>query len=295
MDDSSLTDDPQGLEDAQQITQVTTTSTPPAAPGGPSGTVLVSIVSRQVHDTKWRHTWRYATRSTKDEVEMPGTFAAGDPQAIRGNGLQTIVFLTGSAQPGPIVPAGLQTVSTKTRKLNQSYSTVEYTFDVNNHQQELEFPETRGSIDPENLESRQSIGAYNGTPSTPAGFVRRSLRSVRMTPLGTLYVGEFGLRSTKDDVEFPGTGTNLDPTGLDTRGTQATVFRPATPPLDPTPPTGTKIVDVNGRAVDRRRRGPERAAVPVRAVDEAGRGRAARDQRHRHAHRELRAQHRERS
>lgn len=107
---------------------------------------------------------------------------------------------------------------------------------------EVENPGTSTIIDAGNLDSAAVRTKVDATPSTPSGFVARRTTTQILNPNHTAIRVESGLRTTVEDVEFPGTFTNIDPISVNPTGQKTTVHDTASPPSDPTPPSGTKIV-----------------------------------------------------
>jgi hypothetical protein len=142
---------------------------------------------------------------------------------------------------------GLKAVSSSFVRLDDPAGILLVRWAFNDTVDNYQLPNTWTSIDDQGLQSAASIGVVNGTGNTPSGFVLRA-ETVRTITNGTgthssyLTVSQFGLRNTVEDLEFPGTYTDIDDNGLRTSGRKTTVHDTSTPPSDPTPPSGTKIV-----------------------------------------------------
>jgi hypothetical protein len=110
------------------------------------------------------------------------------------------------------------------------------------------------TLDPLHLESAATTAAFNATPPNAQGdgFVKQTETTKEYNDGQTLHTAQHGLLDTKEKREFPGTGDQTDPRGIDTkyRATQD-YLSGGSPPQLPTPPPGTKLVGQHTERVNR--------------------------------------------
>jgi hypothetical protein len=186
---------------------------------------------------------QWGLQNSEDQVETPRATITTDPNDLNDEETRAIVYNTGSPPSNPALPTGMKLRQYVDQKLNDQKWVRIYTWQKNDSVDDYEYPATWESIDPEHLQSSASGGTIDGTPSTPSGFTLRKSKTVTVKTGHTFTESEFGLRTTAEDIEFPGTKTEVDPFDLDTTGVETTVHDTDTPPSDPSPPTHTKIVN----------------------------------------------------
>jgi hypothetical protein len=83
------------------------------------------------------------------------------------------------------------------------------------------------NIDPQRLASSVVATAINDVPALPTtadNFVLRSTSSRALNDANALITATYGLTTTQQDVEFPGTFNRLDPSDLESTGQQTSVY-----------------------------------------------------------------------
>lgn len=202
-DGSSLTDDAGDLADEQTITQVTSSSTPPATPTAPTNTVLIDTTTRQLHATRWRHTFRFGAKTTKQAIEYGGTSTTDDPSDLTDSAEITLVTASATAPSIPAAPLGeLKHNDTTTRQLTSNRWAHTFKYATTTSADRETFPHNWTSEDSGALESTYSAAAINDTPSVPGGYHERTIRTKKLTDGSILYISEGALRTSVTDIEY---------------------------------------------------------------------------------------------
>jgi hypothetical protein len=254
MDQSALVDDQSDLEDSQRVTQVTGNSTPPTAPTAPANTKLISITTKQVHDTKWQHTWLFGPRSSKDDIEMPATVTVSETGLLAAKA--TIAQVTNSATP-PATPAAptpgvkLAYISTVPVKDNRWKHTFHY--ETTSPTDDVQMGGTVTTADPQSLQASATITIVNtsGTapaiPTAPTDTVHRETRSQQLNDNRWKHTFIYAARNTTQDVEFEGTASDNDPDDLRDGGFTTIVNSSSTPPATPAAPGTSKLIETRSQ------------------------------------------------
>lgn len=231
-------DDPQNLGSAEAITKVN------ALPALDATFVDRGLTIKTLNDGTTVYTRQGGLLSTKDDEEMPGTFLMLDTSDLTSTGQNTKVYDTTDGEPDDVDPpgaSGLQVVGHRVVKKNRLRSSKLTIYGKDTQQQSLEQESSYRFDDPYGLTSDGAVGALDASPSTTSGFVNRGVTQKYRTHDHIMYVRRIGVRTTKEDREFPGTYTTTDPQGITTNRKVTTVHDTASPPADPTL-TGLKVI-----------------------------------------------------
>ena len=196
---------------------------------------------------------QFALQDSKDDVETPRNTIASDPYDLDSVYTQAIVFPAGTPPSDPSVPTEpfSPTNSTPTalklrmrtdQKLNDQYSFRLYQWTKRTTKDDRELEHRVTTVDPQGLQSEASDALLDGTPSTPSGFVSRGLSITYPTTDHNVQIIRGGVRTTADDLTFPGTFVDVDPNDLTTNGRQTLIFTTGGTVPSATVPTHTKIV-----------------------------------------------------
>lgn len=236
--------DPLGLESSATRASVYTTGSPPSNPTV-SGVTLRTYEDIKLNDTKSERVYAFGERTTKEDVEFPGSRINIDPADLSTNGEQTTVHNTGSTPADPAPPTHTKIVSHWTVALTSAgtpKSSTTWRFEPQTSQDKIQQDESYIATDPLGLKSEAKQTLVDATPDPPDGFVTRVTTTRDLSDWHSATSIEAGLRTTQEDIEFPETRTDTDPTDLTTTGQKVTVHSTASPPADPSPPTHTKII-----------------------------------------------------
>jgi hypothetical protein len=241
---SPIEDDPSDLTDEERQSQITGSSTAPATPATVlSGLVLRRRISVRVSGTpeQWQHTFEFARRTTKEDVEYPGTVNSDDQSDLLDEATITKVVNT-STPSNPGTPSGLVWRKVDSEQLTDAglWKHV-YTYTRRTSEEDVTFPGTVTSDDQSDLldERTVTLVTASGTPSnpgTPSGLVYRSVDSEQLTDAGKWkHKFLYTRRSAEEDVTFPGTVTSDDQSDLEDRRTITLVTASGTPSNPGTP------------------------------------------------------------
>jgi hypothetical protein len=232
--------DPRSLNSHALVTLVD------ATPGTQSGFTMRSLVSEALSDWHTKSTATYGLRTTQEDMEFPGTVTHVDPVDLTTNGRQTLVFNTGDAAPAATVPTHTKKVSTATYQFTSAgtaKSYVVYEFAPQTSKDRIEHGGTHTTFDTQSLNSTALVTLVDATPGTVSGFTMRSLVAEALSDFHTRSTATYALRTSKEDHEFPGTYNYVDANSISHHGRVTTIHATASPPSDPSPANGMKIVD----------------------------------------------------
>lgn len=190
----------------------------------------------------------FVLQDSKDNVETPQNIATVDPNDLTSATGVAKVWPVGTPPSAPATPTNQKLIDYTDKKLNDQYNVRIYRWGKKDSIDDIQIPATFTIADANNMASVASIALIDATPSTPSGFVARTSKTqfVVSPTLGVTHsvtTNEYGLRSTTDDVEMPGTWNRVDLTDLKTQGMQTKVYLTSGGvPADPTPPTGQRII-----------------------------------------------------
>ncbi len=231
--------DPQNLQSRAAIAKVNNTGTQTL-----SGFTPRSVANTNLTPSSTLTLTELGLRNTKEDVEFPNTFVNVDPYGLTTEGKKTSVY-DGAAPADPTPPSGTKIIGKTTLQLTSAgvpENQIQWDFSTLSSVDRVVYPETVTTVDPQNLQSHATIARVDdlGT-ATLSGYAARAVETKNLTDSHTVTITSLGLRSTKDDIELPGTYVDTDPYGLDTQGKKTSVYT-GSAPADPTPPTGTKII-----------------------------------------------------
>jgi hypothetical protein len=251
MDGSTYHIDPSELEDKVEITIVEADNDPD---GGitVAGFVLRDTIKKQLHDNAWAITYVFARTTSQEDIEFAGSIPTFDPKTLVSEATITMV---NSSSTYPVTlnspPAGLKLRKVSSKQLTDAgkwQHAAEY--GLRNTEDDVEMSETKYDTDPSALEDHAEITVVesDATPDggvTVSGLVLRAYRKKQLhdTKWAITYI--FGRTTTQEDVEYPGTVTNDDPSNILDHATVTLVTSSGTYPvaLD-TPPAGLKLRDI---------------------------------------------------
>jgi hypothetical protein len=268
MDGSDTQDDASDLSDSRSITQVQGSVTP-SPPSTPAGHVLRRTHTKQLHDTKWAHTFEYGRRTTEEDITRPGTVIRDDASDLGDERTYTAVT-TDTATPPSQTFTGYALRHIETEQIHAqgaggSPGKWRHTlyFGRRTHAEDVTLPGTILNADPSALASTREYTEITTDTATPssvsfAGYALRSIQTEQIHAQGAggspgkwRHTHHFGLRSTEDDVEFDGTTVQDDPQDLEDDQILAEVQGSATPNAAPSggAPTGLKKREVRTKQI----------------------------------------------
>lgn len=257
---SPIDDDPSDLQDETTITEVQGSVTP-SAPGTPSGLKLRKTTTLKLTDTKWRHSFHYARRTTEDDAEMGASSTTDDPSDLAD--VQVIGVVHSNVSPAgvlPATPSGLKLRDTETKQLHDSRWLHVFTFARTNREDDVEMPSSRTDDDPSNLVDEQVVcivtaNATEADPGAPTGLGLRRYSKVQLHDTRWKHLFEYARRTTEEDYTVGRWETLLDAGALKSSGVVVQVTSSATPPATPAVPVsgaklvGTRSEQIHARAV----------------------------------------------
>lgn len=225
----------QATTDPYNLTNNATVAAINATPAQPAGAfVRRDTRVSEIHDTAELRVSSFGTRTTKDDVEMPGTFYRPDVSDLESIGKQTFEYQQDVLPvPLPTVPAGLQIVGYTKQNIDQFNATVVYDLGKDTNKQKWEQGNSFTIEDPNGLQSKQTKAGVDALPTLDPGYVVRGIRIVAITHDHNGFIVEGGQRSTIADITYPGSVDDIDPSGLESKATRTDVAgspAPSTPP-----------------------------------------------------------------
>ncbi len=183
------------------------------------------------------------TTSAVTHIFLP-TFAGGNTTTSSytdsDTALSITAYLSTATPPRPYLKAA----ETQFVRIDDAVGWLVVTWRLRDTKDDVELPSTIRFIDPANLQSSATVARVNNTTSTLTGFALRGIKNEFLWSSGTgsayVNVSTFGLRSTTEDVTFPGTFTATDDNDLDTTGRQTIVSTSSAPSA--TVPSGLKTL-----------------------------------------------------
>jgi len=217
-------DDPTQLLSVAQTAAINAPA--PAPPPGSLAFVPRTTQTVRLHDNATLNTADYGLLTPQQDREFPGTYRVTDPSDLASTWSQVSDWnWETQSMPPAIIPAGQRLRGTKIVNVNQVKKEVHYTGGKDSTKEEVEQTNSFTFVDPHGLESEQFVAKVdNNNPALTAGFVDRGIKTSLVTHDHPLYQRRGGLRTTKEDREFPNTFARLDPKGLDSEAKTTTVF-----------------------------------------------------------------------
>jgi hypothetical protein len=252
--------DPLGLDSAgQQRTVYTTAAGAPGDPAPPLGTQIVAARTEQLDQLHSFKEWRFDVLNSVQRRTFPRISTTDDATNLEDEAVRAQVWdAAGSAPATPTDAPGnnVKLVTFTDVPVSPTQNMRVWLYGPRNPRDKLVLPNYETRADPESIESTAIRAGLDGeTIADPVGYVLRRTRTMPVTVgLGvnrTLTVKEYGLRTTAEDVSMPGTWTEVDPLGLESRGKITRVYDTALgTPADPTPPAGLQTVTITTREVN---------------------------------------------
>lgn len=174
----------------------------------------------------------YGLRTTKADIENPGTYANLDPLAIDSNGKDTDVYLTSSGVPAaPSLPsAELQIVNNKIEVINTLMSQRTVEFDTLTSEQKRTYPKISTTDDAQNINDEAMRSEFwnvgDSPPATPSDVPANNVKLVEfadfpVTPAKNIRVWRYGERNSRDDVVLKHYETTADASNLESEAMRA--------------------------------------------------------------------------
>lgn len=237
MEESASYDDNSDLEGEATVTRVTASGTPAAAPASPTAdAVHVGTRTRQIHATRWRHTYVYAPRTTQLAIEYDGSPTTTDAGGIDDRVVVRKVMSTATPS-APAAPTGLVLAESLIVQRTGGKWIHTYSYARVTTAQRLENANTSTTTDPNGLESRSRVCKTfdpTGSPptnTTPTGFKLVETADEPINPNKSARTWTYAKVDSVDRLILPRTVTLADPSNIASRGTVAGFnVQPAVPP-----------------------------------------------------------------
>lgn len=201
----------------------------PSTPGGYVSRTIKTITIKTGHTLVTRDS---GLRTTAEDIERPGTHTIVDPNNLESTAKVAKVAGT------PSLPGGFVERNTDTYSENSLTQVKTITGGLRTTAEDIERPNTHTIVDPHNLASRAQVAKVAGTPSLPAGYVERETDTYSENSLAQVKTIKGGLRTTLEDITFPGTWAELDPLAVDSKGQDTAVYLTSGGvPSPPSPPS----------------------------------------------------------
>lgn len=240
--------DGNSISDTRQLAQVFTTGSPPATPAAPSGLKLVDYTDTKLDDTYSVRVWRYARQDSKDAIETPEDVYKQDGNSIDDVKTVAALFTTGTPPADPTPPDGLKIVTFTDHRVNDLLSYRVWIMARQDSKDAIETPRNsqktdgNGITDARELATVFETGSPPSTPAAPSGLKIVDYEDRKINDLLSVRVWRYARQDSKDAIETPENVYRQDPNGLDDLKTLAVLFTTASPPADPSIPSGLKIV-----------------------------------------------------
>jgi hypothetical protein len=234
---TSITTDPKGLTD-----RGTSAAVDAVAPA-PSGQIKRSVTAYPKTPAHTLNVTESGLRTTQEDLEFPETYVHLDPLDLTNNGQTLTVFPTGTPPSDPAPPSHTKIVEKWSIQLTSQGTPKSYEvwrFEPQTSVDKIEQGETIQRIDLSGLETSGKSVRVDATASAITGTIPRFTTTQKLSDWHTKNGVEYGLRTTSQDIEFPGTFVDIDLRGITTNGKTTIVFPTASPPSDPAAPSGTK-------------------------------------------------------
>jgi hypothetical protein len=256
--ESILADDPQDLQDSDTQTLVTTSATAPGVPA-PRRANLVhrATVTVKLNDFRWKHSFQYAVRDSKADIELLESPTIDDPLDLEEEATRTRITDSATAGAPPTVAGFLhrKTISVQQTQVGKWKHT--FVYGVRTTQDDIEFEGSEIVEDSLNLadEATQTVVTTSANPPAAPnipGFVFRRVRTKRLTRTSNKYrhTYEYGTRTTVGDVEMPQSPLGDDPYDLEDEAKITRVSQSEEPDAPPPAPVGEHIRTVTTRLND---------------------------------------------
>lgn len=222
---------------------------PPSAPStAPTGGSWISRGTRVIPVTHNSNVYvtEYGTRSTLQDVELPQRFKSIDPSDLRSVAKYAEVFDKDSTEPtAPNYSTdGLQVVASRVEQFNSELKVKFVDYEKDSTKQKVEQQNSFAVRDDNALGSSARAAKVDAQPATLTGngLVKRHQRTEQVTHDHVMFVDEYGVRTTIDDVEMPNTFSRLDPKALESLRRETKVTATGSTPTNPVTTDGLKVV-----------------------------------------------------
>jgi hypothetical protein len=210
--------------------------------------VLVTADVQTLHAGLYKQVWRFGVRTTKEEIEFPGTITRDDASDLIDE--KTITEVQGAVSPSnPATPTGYKLVDIRTEQQTDGGQYAHtWTYKRRTNQEAVEFDGSDLTDDPSDIADTQTIVLVQATsvvtatpPATPSGLVvrRSSSKQIHDASSGAKWRNtyEFARTTTAEDITFPGTVTTDDQSDLEDVRT-ITLITGSSSPSNPGTPSG---------------------------------------------------------
>jgi hypothetical protein len=252
--------DPLGLDSAgQRRTVYTTAAGAPADPAPPAGTQIVAARTEQLDRLHSFKEWRFDVLNSVQRRTFPRISTTDDGANLEDEAVRAEVWDTAGTAPATPTDApgsNVKLITFTDTPVSPTQNMRVWLYGPRSPRDKIVLPNYETRADPENVEGTAIRAGLDGeTIADPVGYVLRRTRTIPVTvELGvnrTLTVKEYGLRTTAEDVSMPGTWTEVDPLGLESRGKITQVYDTALgTPADPAAPAGLQQVTSTTREIN---------------------------------------------
>lgn len=174
---------------------------------------------------------------TVEDVVNPITQTTIDPEGLASNATAAGINET------PVGPGGdFVARDTTTREIHDAATLTAVSYGLRDHKEDVEMPGSTRTQDPRELvqEERRTLVTASGTPpATPTptteGLVLRAVRREQLNRLKWAHTFVFAPRDSEQDIVFPGSPRNVDPSSLGDTEQVTDVTDSEDPPATPTP------------------------------------------------------------
>ena len=167
---------------------------------------------------------RWGLQNSIDAIETPRTNRLTDPNNLRDQRYQAIVYATLDGPPETPTEDTLKIYTFTDQKLNDQLSFRMFIWRRVNTADEVINPETRTNKDPEDLVTTQTeaviwdqTGSPPSDPTPPTGLKIASVDDLKLNDTNTRRVYELAKNDSKDKVEQRNSLEFIDPTGITSR------------------------------------------------------------------------------
>jgi hypothetical protein len=208
----------------------------------------------------WSGTQPTSTAPTASDMQLwEGTVFAKDPQGLTSNSQITVDWwdtAVGDSNAAEVAKldakintflapfTGMKLRTASFTRDSTDGGTIVFACGLTDTRDDVLNPINKTRVDDLHLESDASTAEINGTPPRPTGdaFIFQTLTSTKLNDAKTLFEASWGLLTTREKIEFPGTTATIDVSDLSSVG-QQTIVNPPGQTLTPTVPPGLQIVD----------------------------------------------------
>ncbi len=196
--------------DSLSINNEATRAAIDGVPSAPSGNFVLRITSSEpiTHDHTGAVTL-YGTRTPAQDLTIPGTLSYIDPNALKTEGKEMMLYggATPPASPTVGAPAGTKIIGQRLMAHNNFVNTQQWDYGVLSTRDELVYPHQWDDIDASSIptESKASRAGLNSeamTAPTWTGAILVDTRTQQQTDTNTLTVKAYGMVTPQQEKEY---------------------------------------------------------------------------------------------